>query len=70
MRPGLTRAENAALAGAKRRIRELEEEVRILVRARARTARSVMCGFSNRFWPFMKQHETSMVHAKCGPNSR
>ena len=33
-RPGFTSAENAELASAKRRIRELEEEVRILIRAR------------------------------------
>ena len=33
-RPGFTSAENAELASAKRRIRELEEEVQILVRAR------------------------------------
>lgn len=32
--PGTTSAENAELASAKRRIRELEEEVQILVRAR------------------------------------
>ena len=32
--PGVTSAENAELASAKRRIRELEEEVRILIRAR------------------------------------
>lgn len=32
--PGMTSAENAELASANRRIRELEEEVRILVRAR------------------------------------
>lgn len=32
--PGITSDENAELVNAKRRIRELEEEVRILVRAR------------------------------------
>lgn len=32
--PGMTSIENAELASARRRIRELEEEVRILIRAR------------------------------------